>query len=168
MYRIIDDVLSEDDLIKIEQNVLQAPIFKAFESTASSQSDNVYDVMMSRVFYSSYYPLCEYDKEYLPYFHPLLDKVVDGGFLLRVSLNLTFATSNPYVSQFHVDTDVPNSRTCVYYLNTNNGGTKFQKSGEIVQSQRNRCVIFPSHFHHAAVNTTDTKLRWVLNINYLN
>ena len=50
MYRIIDDVLSEDDLIKIEQNVLQAPIFKAFESTASSQSDNVYDVMMSRVF----------------------------------------------------------------------------------------------------------------------
>ena len=51
MYRIIDDVLSEDDLIKIEQNVLQAPIFKAFESTASSQSDNVYDVMMSRVFF---------------------------------------------------------------------------------------------------------------------
>ena len=49
MYRIIDNVL-EDDLIKIEQNVLQAPIFKAFDSTATSQSDNVYDVMMSRVF----------------------------------------------------------------------------------------------------------------------
>ena len=43
MYRIIDDVLSEDDLVKIEQNVLQAPIFKAFDSTASKQSDNVYD-----------------------------------------------------------------------------------------------------------------------------
>ena len=168
MYRIIDDVLSEDNLINIEQNVLEAPIFAAYQSTASQQSNNVYDVMMSRVFYSSYYPLCEYNREYLSYFHPLLDKVVDGGFLLRVSLNLTFATPNPYVSEFHVDTDVPNSRTCVYYLNTNNGGTKFQKSGEIVQSQRNRCVIFPSHFYHAAVNTTDTKLRWVLNINYLN
>ena len=171
MYRIIDNVLSEDDLIKIEQNVLQAPIFKAFDSTATSQSDNVYDVMMSRVFFSSYYSQSQesgFDKEYLPYFYPLLDKVVDGGFLLRVSLNLTFATPNPYVSEFHVDTDVPNSSTCVYYLNTNNGGTKFQKSGEIVQSQRNRCVIFPSHFSHAAVNTTDTKLRWVLNINYLN
>ena len=168
MYRVIDNVLSEDDLISIEQNILEAPIFAAYQSTASQQSDNVYDVMMSRVFYSSYYPLCEYNGEYLPYFHPLLDKVVDGGFLLRVSLNLTFATPNPYVSEFHVDTDVPNSRTCVYYLNTNNGGTKFQKSGEIVQSQRNRCVIFPSRFYHAAVNTTDTKLRWVLNINYLN
>ena len=39
--------------------------------------------------------------------------------------------------------------------------------GEIVQSQRNRAVIFPSHLSHAAVNTTDTKLRWVLNINYV-
>ena len=168
MYRIIDNVLSEDDLTNIEQNILESPIFAAYQSTASQQSNNVYDVMMSRVFYSSYYPLCEYDREYLPYFYPLLDKVVDGGFLLRVSLNLTFATPNPYVSEFHVDTDVPNSRTCVYYLNTNNGGTKFEKSGEIVQSQRNRCVMFPSYFSHAAVNTTDTKLRWVLNINYLN
>ena len=168
MYRIIDDVLSEENLIRIEQNVLEAPIFAAYESTASQHSDNVYDVMMSRVFYSSYYPLCEYDREYLPYFHSLLNKVVDGGFLLRVSLNLTFATPNPYVSEFHVDTEVKNSNTCVYYLNSNNGGTKFRDSGEIVQSQRNRGVIFPSHFSHAAVNTTDTKLRWVLNINYLN
>ena len=171
MYRVIDNVLSEDDLINIEQNILEAPIFAAYQSTASQQSNNVYDVMMSRVFFSSYYSQSQesgFDKEYLPYFYPLLDKVVDGGFLLRVSLNLTFATPNPYVSEFHVDTDVPNSSTCVYYLNTNNGGTKFQKSGEIVQSQRNRCVIFPSHFSHAAVNTTDTKLRWVLNINYLN
>ncbi len=35
-------------------NVIQNET-KAFESTASSQSDNVYDVMMSRVFFSSYY-----------------------------------------------------------------------------------------------------------------
>ena len=170
MYRVIDNVLSENDLIKIEQNVLQAPIFKAFDSTASKQSDNVYDVMMSRVFFSSLYSRYQepgFNKEYLPYFYPLLDKIV-SGFLLRVSLNLTFATPNPYVSEFHVDTEVKNSNTCVYYLNSNNGGTKFRDSGEIVQSQRNRGVIFPSHFSHAAVNTTDTKLRWVLNINYLN
>ena len=170
MYRVIDNVLSEDNLINIEQNVLEAPIFAAYQSTASQQSNNVYDVMMSRVFFSSLYSRYQepgFNKEYLPYFYPLLDKIV-SGFLLRVSLNLTFATPNPYVSEFHVDTEVKNSNTCVYYLNSNNGGTKFRDSGEIVQSQRNRGVIFPSHFSHAAVNTTDTKLRWVLNINYLN
>jgi len=169
MYRIIDNVLSENDLIKIEQNVLQAPIFKVFDSTASKQSDNVYDVMMSKVFFSSLYSRYQepgINKEYLPYLYPLLDKVV-AGFLLRVSLNLTFATPDPNISQFHIDTDIPNSHTCIYYLNSNNGGTKFKDSGEIIQSQRNRAVMFPSHLSHAAVNTTDTKLRWVLNINYV-
>ena len=67
-YRIFDNFISEDDLVKIEQNVLQASIFKAYESTAFDTSDNVYDVMMNRVFFSSLYPLCKHDKEYLPYF----------------------------------------------------------------------------------------------------
>ena len=113
MYRIIDNVLSENDLIKIEQNVLQAPIFKVFDSTASKQSDNVYDVMMSKVFFSSLYSRYQepgINKEYLPYFYPLLDRVV-AGFLLRVSLNLTFATPDPNISKFHIDTDIPNSHT---------------------------------------------------------
>ena len=169
-YRIIDDILSEDDLIKIEQNVLQAPIFKAFESTASSQSDNVYDVMMSRVFFSSFYSkkqLAGFDEEYLPYFYPIIDRIPDLKVLLRVSLNLTFATPEPNVSQFHIDNHIQNSFTNIFYLNSNNGGTKFEKSGDVVQSQRNRLVMFPSFLKHAAVNTTDTKLRWVLNINYV-
>jgi len=152
-YKIIDNILDEDDLIRIEKNVLQEPIFGAYESTASESSNNIYDVMMSKVFFSSYYS-------------PQQESGQDG-FLLRVSLNLTFATPNPYISEFHVDTNAKNSRTCVYYLNSNNGGTKFKNSGEFVQSQRNRCVMFPSHLYHAAVNTTDTKLRWVLNINYV-
>jgi len=169
-YKIIDNILDEDDLIRIEKNVLQEPIFGAYESTASESSNNIYDVMMSKVFFSSYYsPQQEsgQDDKYLPYFYPLLDKIISDGFLLRVSLNLTFATPNPYISEFHVDTNAKNSRTCVYYLNSNNGGTRFKNSGEFVQSQRNRCVMFPSHLYHAAVNTTDTKLRWVLNINYV-
>ena len=86
--------------------------------------------MMSRVFFSSYYSSYQqagFDQEYLPYFYPLLNKIV-SGFLLRVSLNLTFATPNPYVSEFHVDTEVKNSNTCVYYLNSNNGGTKSSKA----------------------------------------
>ena len=49
MYRVIDNVLSEDNLINIEQNVLEAPIFAAYQSTASQQSNNVYDVMLSLI-----------------------------------------------------------------------------------------------------------------------
>ena len=169
-YRIIDDFISEDDLVKIEQNVLQASIFKAYESTAFQESDDVYDVMMNRVFFSPFYdsrtkPIC--DQEYLPYFYPIIDRISDLKVLLRVSLNLTFATPEPNVSQFHIDNHIQNSFTNIFYLNSNNGGTKFEKSGDVVQSQRNRLVTFPSFLKHAAVNTTDTKLRWVLNINYV-
>ena len=169
-YRIIDDFISEDDLVKIEQNVLQASIFKVYESTAFQESDDVYDVMMNRVFFSPFYdsrtkPIC--DQEYLPYFYPIIDRIPDLKVLLRVSLNLTFATPEPNVSQFHIDNYIQNSFTNIFYLNSNNGGTKFEKSGDVVQSQRNRLVMFPSFLKHAAVNTTDTKLRWVLNINYV-
>jgi len=169
-YRVIDDFISEDDLVKIEQNVLQASIFKAYESTAFQESDDVYDVMMNRVFFSPFYdsrtkPIC--DQEYLPYFYPIIDRISDLKVLLRVSLNLTFATPEPNVSQFHIDNHIQNSFTNIFYLNSNNGGTKFEKSGDVVQSQRNRLVMFPSFLKHAAVNTTDTKLRWVLNINYI-
>ena len=169
-YRIIDDFISENDLVKIEQNVLQASIFKAYESTAFQESDDVYDVMMNRVFFSPFYdsrtkPIC--DQEYLPYFYPIIDRIPNLKVLLRVSLNLTFATPEPNVSQFHIDNYIHNSFTNIFYLNSNNGGTKFEKSGDVVQSQRNRLVMFPSFLKHAAVNTTDTKLRWVLNINYV-
>ena len=169
-YRIIDDFISEDDLVKIEQNVLQASIFKAYESTAFQESDDVYDVMMNRVFFSPFYdsrtkPIC--DQEYLPYFYHIIDRIPDLKVLLRVSLNLTFATPKSNVSQFHIDNHIQNSFTNIFYLNSNNGGTKFEKSGDVVQSQRNRLVMFPSFLKHAAVNTTDTKLRWVLNINYV-
>ena len=169
-YRIFDNFISEDDLVKIEQNVLQASIFKAYESTAFDTSDNVYDVMMNRVFFASRYGKFvkpEYDEKYLPYFYPILNNLPDIGFLQRVSLNLTFATPTPYISDYHVDSDAKDSFTCIFYLNSNNGGTRFKESDEFVQSQRNRLVRFPSPLEHAAVNTTDTKLRWVLNINYI-
>ena len=110
-YRIIDDFISENDLVKIEQNVLQASIFKAYESTAFQESDDVYDVMMNRVFFSPFYdsrtkPIC--DQEYLPYFYPIIDRISDLKVLLRVSLNLTFATPEPNVSQFHIDNYIQN------------------------------------------------------------
>ena len=73
-HRKYDNFISENDLVKIEQNVLQASIFKAYESTAYDTSDNVYDVMMNRVFFCSNYGIIkkpEYDEKYLSYFYPI-------------------------------------------------------------------------------------------------
>ena len=55
--------------------------------------------------------------------------------------------------------------TAIYYLNTNNGYTKFKKGGK-VKSVENRMVVFDSTFEHAAVTSTNVDRRLVVNFNY--
>ena len=95
--------------------------------------------------------------------------------MLLMRANCTFATSENFVGGWHNDLDTHPSdevsdneaKTCILYLNKNNGGTKFQETGEFVQSESNRAVIFPGHMKHAGVWCTDNKIRFVLNINYV-
>jgi len=91
--------------------------------------------------------------------------------MLLMRVNCTFAASNNFVGKWHNDLDTHphdhESKTCILYLNKNNGGTKFQETGEFVQSEPNRAVIFPGNMKHAGVWCTDKKLRFVLNINYV-
>ena len=56
--------------------------------------------------------------------------------------------------------------TGIFYLNSNNGSTVF-KSGEEVQSQANRLVLFDSQLEHSGTSCTDERRRVVLNINYV-
>ena len=57
----------------------------------------------------------KFDEEYLPYFYPLLNKIV-SDFIKSHSI----ALPNPCVSEFLIDNDLSNSHACVYYLNSNN------------------------------------------------
>jgi hypothetical protein len=91
--------------------------------------------------------------------------------MLLMRANCTFTASENFVGKWHNDLDTHphdhESKTCILYLNRNNGGTKFKESGEFVQSEPNRAVIFPGNLYHAGVWCTDKKLRFVLNINYV-
>ena len=90
--------------------------------------------------------------------------------MMLMRANCTFAASENFVGAWHNDLDTHAddeiAKTCILYLNRNNGGTKFEESGEFVQSESNRAVIFDGKLKHAGVWCTDTKLRFVLNINY--
>ena len=57
-------------------------------------------------------------------------------------------------------------RTAVFYVNTNNGYTKFKKNNKKVSSIKNRVVVFNSNLEHLGTNTTNCKRRIVININY--
>jgi len=57
------------------------------------------------------------------------------------------------------------SHTSIYYINTNNGYTKF-KNGTKIKSVENRMVVFPSHLEHQGYACSDKLKRVVINFNY--
>ena len=109
-------------------------------------------------FYYEHFTLLDAIREYLN---------IKKFFNIRVAC--TTIQDQHYIEDFHVDYDAYGSehqKTAILYLNTNNGGTAFEDGNAFVQSKANRLVKFPVHTRHAVVCTTDTKLRYVLNINY--
>jgi len=85
--------------------------------------------------------------------------------LLRVKANLNPYNGDNKVHQYHVDIPHFKGKTAVYYVNTNNGSTLFQDGTE-VESVENRIVIFDATLKHAKRNSTNTKARCVVNINF--
>ena len=57
------------------------------------------------------------------------------------------------------------SHTSIYYINTNNGYTKFKNNGK-VKSVENRMVVFPSNLEHQGYTCSDKLKRVVINFNY--
>ena len=55
--------------------------------------------------------------------------------------------------------------TSIYYINTNNGYTKFKNNGK-VKSVENRMVVFPSNLEHQGYTCSDKLKRVVINFNY--
>ena len=86
--------------------------------------------------------------------------------LLRIKGNLNPRTVFNRKTGWHTDLEMMGPhQTAVYYINTNNGWTKFKKGGK-VKSVANRMVIFDSNLEHQGVTCTDEKRRVVINFNY--
>ena len=80
--------------------------------------------------------------------------------------NLFTVRDEPIEYGWHVDTDIDNFKTLLYYINTNNGGTAFE-TGEFVKSEQNTAVVVDGNIPHQSVGQTDTNVRLLININYL-
>lgn len=94
---------------------------------------------------------------------PILDKLNVKG-LIRVKANLNFPSSNKKPI-YHIDSPFKKTKTAVYYLNSNNGGTKFKD--KFVESKENRMVIFNTQTKHSAIPHDNNKqARFVINFNY--
>ena len=102
--------------------------------------------------------------EYFDLFVPLLHKLNIKD-LIRIKVNCNPRTFFKTNTGFHMDTEFSNVKTAVYYINTNNGGTKI-KDGPFIKSVGNRVAIFDSNVLHAGVTCTDRNVRILINVNY--
>jgi hypothetical protein len=96
--------------------------------------------------------------------NPLIDKINILS-LLRVKANLGTITEKSVENKMHRDYELPFVTTGIFYLNNNNGYTKFE-DGTKVESKANRFVEFNSQIKHAGVTQTDTNVRVLINLNY--
>lgn len=94
-----------------------------------------------------------------PFFERIKPKNV-----FMIKANLTLRTDNIIEHGMHIDHHLK-SKTAVYYVNSNDGYTKFE-TGEVVESVANRMVIFDSEIKHTGTTCTNALGRFVLNLNY--
>ena len=110
---------------------------------------------------------------YFSHLQPLINKI-DPLAIFHIKANL-LTRSDEIIedsSNFHVDfmeeDDVllDQWNTGIFYINSNNGYTKF-KDGTIIESVANRFVSFPANTMHLETSCTDEQVRIVINFNYM-
>jgi len=86
--------------------------------------------------------------------------------IIRIKGNMTPRTVFRRGGGYHLDFGKhKNIKTSIYYVNTNNGFTRFKGKGK-VKSVANRMVIFDGDLEHEGVTCTNQKVRTVINFNY--
>ena len=165
MFNIIDNFLDKEIFLKLQYEILSSPSFPWYFQDGKDLYKYEHDLnqyQFTHLFFDKYRSLSES-------FHlvePLLNRLKVKS-LIKMKANLIPYSPKFYEGYFHTDADHSHkSLTAIYYLNTNNGHTSFEKDNKKVESKENRIVVFDSHLKHRGTNTTDQKRRIILNINY--
>tara|TARA_R110000803_G_scaffold166832_1_gene230156 strand:- start:1905 stop:2396 length:492 start_codon:yes stop_codon:yes gene_type:complete len=161
-HEVIDNFLAEEDHKRIADTLLDAefPWFYNSYVVGPEEEDTVYNYQFTHQFYAHY----KWNSEFSHLMEPIVEKLRPRA-LIRIKANLSPVTNEIISGRWHTDYAFE-CKTAVYYVNTNNGFTKF-RTNQVVESVANRMVIFDSHDLHTGATATDVKARCVVNFNYL-
>ena len=172
--KIIDNFLDQENFDKL-QNIIMGENFSWFYNDIIDFEDDIDKYQFIHLFYNNYVPT----SNNIETINPLLVKI-DPISLWRIKANLLTKTLNIVENEFHVDMNIgykdgvgvvtpeeklKNFTTSIFYVNTNNGYTKFE-DGTKVESIANRFVSFSANLRHTGTSCTDEKSRVIINFNY--
>lgn len=163
--KVYDNFLEEKDYNKISTLMLSSEfpwyMNEILEDGVEGMNVNPLDNLeFTHFFFYNYLQ----QSSYIPLIYPLIEKI-DPKALVRIRAALMVKRDKIEADAYHVDVDGYNCTTAIYYLNTNNGYTKFE-DGSKVESIANRFVEFDSNMRHTGSLTTDSKYRALINFNY--
>jgi len=101
---------------------------------------------------------------------PLLNKLtIKQEDIIQIRANLLISKPKHKYSEFHIDCKTnENFTTAIFYLNTCNGSTIFEKNNTEIKSEENKLLVFNGNLKHQAKSQTDTYRRIVINFNFIN
>lgn len=166
-YQVYDNFLDKDSFKKLQISMFNFDFpwfkndYKLDSSVLLNSFEELYNIQLIHSFYKDFKP----NSPHIGLLIDLLDKI-NPLTIIKIKANLTFCTPNIITYGMHTDFSDPRITTAVFYLNTNNGVTKFD-GGQLVESVENRLVVFDSQIPHSGTSCTDTKFRGVINLNYI-
>jgi hypothetical protein len=159
---VIDDFLPEEQFNTLASTMMSANFPWYFANSVLSKDllcREQYNYQFGHSFYYNY----GFKSEYSNLIVPILEKL-DPIAILRIKGILLPRTETNIEHGFHLDNQ-HKTKVAIYYVNTNNGYTKFADDG-IINSVANRLVLFNSKDYHTGATCTDEKIRVAINFNY--
>jgi len=161
--KVIDNFLDDDEFNIIQQYFLNEDFTWYLNDSIANKRKGIDQYQFIHLFFDISRPSLT---DWSPFLTPLLQKL-KAKYIFRIKANLRPRTSQGVLSDYHTDMDL-NQQTAIFYLNTNNGYTKFQDNTlEDVPSVANRLLTFYGGLKHCGCSATDSNYRIVLNINYI-
>ena len=156
--RIIENCLSKENFNFIKETIYSHYFPWYFHSGVNNKNDgNIQFTHIFHVDYKTNSNLFDNIKSLIQILNPLS--------LIRIKCNLLLRTEKIIEHGLHTDQQYK-STTAIFYLNTNNGYTKFE-NGKKIFSEENKLVIFDNFLKHTGTTCTDKNERIVINFNYI-
>tara|TARA_Y100000590_G_scaffold361165_1_gene417735 strand:- start:2 stop:550 length:549 start_codon:yes stop_codon:yes gene_type:complete len=177
MVEIIDNFLDDSDFLPLQELMegVEFPwYFTKYSTLESELKKDIHDYQLIHIFYMLNDTGCLVANSDNCYFlNPILKKL-NCLHLIRCKANLRTIDKGEQKNHphyYHTDIHYPHWQiptvTAIFYVNTNNGYTILEDKKQKVKCVANRLLKFDSTMKHAAVGSTDSKRRIVINFNYI-
>lgn len=160
---IIDNFLPEEQFNTLASTMMNESFPWYYANSVVGEDLNDCEEKYNYQFGHSFYCNYGFKSEYSKLIFPILEKLNPIA-ILRIKGALFPRTETNVEHGFHQDNH-HNAKVAMYYVNTNDGYTKFADGG-IINSVANRLALFNSGDYHTGATCTDEKIRVVINFNY--